>query len=282
MGLDVLMPGPYRDDVLANLPDMTDPGTFEARRTSFGAAADVYQAVRPRWPEAVAHWLLGSPERPLKVLDLGAGTGLGTVAVAMLGHEVVAVEPSAGMLRALRASAGRLAADTQDRITLHEGPAEDLAEPDASVDAVTCFQAWHWFDHARAATECARVIRPGGVLGLAWNSWDGEAAWVRELAEIVGTPEMVWDPEHEESGLDRPVVEGFDPPENVQLPLEHSLTVDELVLLASSWSPVAVRDDRDDVLRRVRELGARTFGRGSEQRLTFPYVSDCYRFRRTP
>lgn len=258
---------------------MTDPATFEARRTSFGAGAAAYQAVRPRWPEQTAHWLLGSPDRELRVLDLGAGTGLGTVAVAALGHEVVGVEPSNGMLEALRESAERIAPDVAQRITVQEGPAEALPAPDGSVDVVTSFQAWHWFDHARAARECARVLRPGGVLGLAWNSWDGTVGWVRELADLVGTPEMLRDPARGESGIDRPTVEGFDSPENAQFPLEQSLTVDELVLLASSWSPVAVRDDRDQVLDQVRALGARTAGAADTGgRLTFPYVSDCYRF----
>lgn len=272
------MPGPYRGGPLASLPDMTDPETFEARRTSFGAGATAYDTVRPRWSEETADWLLGSPDGPLRVLDLGAGTGLGTRAVAALGHEVVAVEPSAAMLEALSEAAERLPPEVAGRIALHEGPAEALTAGSSTIDAVTCFQAWHWFDHARAAAECARVLRPGGFLGLAWNSWSGAAAWVRELADVVGTPEMLWHPERGESGIDNPVVAGFEAPENARFALEQPLTVDELVLLASSWSPVAVREDRDEVLARVRELGARTVG--AEGRLTFPYVSDCYRFRR--
>lgn len=253
---------------------------FEARRTSFGAGASAYDAVRPRWPDETAHWLLGSPDLPLRVLDVGAGTGLGTRAIAALGHDVVAVEPSAQMLEALAEAAMRLPSEVAGRIALHEGPAEALAAADGSVDAVTCFQAWHWFDPARAAAECARVLRPGGVLGLAWNAWSSEVDWLRELADVVGTPEMLWDPERDESGLGAPVVAGFESPENARFALEQPLTVDDLVLLASSWSPVAVREDRDEVLARVRELGIRTAG--GPGRLVFPYVSDCYRFRRAP
>ena len=65
----------------------SDPGTVEARRTSFGALATTYDAVRPPWPESTVAWLLGNPDGPRRVLDLGAGTGLGTRTIAALGHE---------------------------------------------------------------------------------------------------------------------------------------------------------------------------------------------------
>ena len=91
---------------------------------------------------------------------------------------------------------------------------------------------------------------------------------------------MVWDPErHGATATDQAArVDGFDAPENTQFGLEQALTVEELVRLASSWSPVAVRDDRDAVLDRVRALGTEVAGSGST--LVFPYVSDCWRYRR--
>lgn len=72
--------------------------TYEARRTSFGAGAGEYDRVRPDWPSETLSWLVGEPAEPLAVLDLGAGTGKGTRALADLGHRVTALEPSDGML----------------------------------------------------------------------------------------------------------------------------------------------------------------------------------------
>ena len=258
----------------------SDPTTVEARRTSFGAGAATYDAVRPLWPEPTVHWLLGEPDGPLRVLDHGAGTGLGTRTIATLGHDVTAVDPSAELLAALDDASTKLPREVAARITTLVGRGEELDVPDASHDAVTCFQAWPRVDPDLAGPECARVVRPGGVLALAWNSWSDREPWLRELGEVVGTPEMVWDPErHGATATDQAArVDGFDAPENTQFGLEQALTVEELVRLASSWSPVAVRDDRDAVLDRVRALGTEVAGSGST--LVFPYVSDCWRYRR--
>ena len=46
-------------------------------------------------------------------------------------------------------------------------------------------QAAHWFDMHRAVPEMARVLRPGGSLGLIWNRIDPTSPWVIELVAIL-------------------------------------------------------------------------------------------------
>ena len=250
-----------------------DPTLVEARRTSFGALAETYDAVRPPWPPGTVDWLLGSPAGPRRVLDLGAGTGLGTRTIAGLGHAVVALDPSAGMLAALDAAS--LPPGVRAGITIRVGTAEALEEPDDSFDAATAFQAWHWFDAEQAARECARVLRPGGWLSMAWHAWTDETPWLRELGHLVGTPEMVWDRDRPRGA---PGFDAFAPAENTQFAVEQVLSVDDTVRLASSWSPVAVHPDREAVLTQVRDLASRSAD--AEGRVVFPYVTDCYRYRR--
>jgi SAM-dependent methyltransferase len=86
---------------------------------------------------------------------------------------VVAVEPDERM-RAV------LAARCPEAEVL-EGRGEDIPLPDASVDAVVIASAWHWLDPERAVPEIARVLRPGGTLGVIWVSRDSRVDWVAEF-----------------------------------------------------------------------------------------------------
>lgn len=158
---------------------MTAPGertaAWRARAGSFGSVAAAYAALRPGYPSDAVAFVLG--ERPRRVLDLGAGTGLLTRALLAAGHEVVAVDPSAEMLAQL----GSRFPDVPTRV----GTAEQIPLPDRDVDAVVAGQAAHWFDIGPAARELRRVLRPGGVVGLIWNTRDRRVPWVGALDELL-------------------------------------------------------------------------------------------------
>ncbi len=148
---------------------------FEARRLSFGAEADLYERARPSYPPEAARWMLG--EDPLRVLDLGAGTGKFTRVVASLGHELIAVEPDPGMRERLRRSSPGVA--------VLAGSAEAIPLEDGSVEAVVAAQSFHWFDSAEARAEIARVLAPGGAFAPIWNVRDDTVPWVGELSRRV-------------------------------------------------------------------------------------------------
>ena len=146
--------------------------------SSFGAAAAAYAEHRPGYAEAAVRWAL-EPVRdrqPVRVGDLGAGTGKLTATLLSLGAEVTAVEPDPQMLAELRRA--------MPAVRSVPGSAEEIPLPDASLDAVLAGQAMHWFDMARALPEIARVLRPGGVLAGLWNVDDDRVGWVAGLAEI--------------------------------------------------------------------------------------------------
>jgi len=156
---------------------MASPSRQE-RALSFGTVADEYERGRPGYAHEAIEWVLG--DRPLEVLDVGAGTGKLTRALVSAGHGVTAVEPLASMRAILEES-------TPQARTL-AGTAEQLPLPDASVDAVLVGSAFHWFDSDRALAEFARVMRGPGLLGLLGNTFDTSVPWVGRLRGLLGPP----------------------------------------------------------------------------------------------
>lgn len=149
-------------------------GRLQQHAESFQHGADGYDRHRPGYPERSVRWLRGAASAPQDVLDLGAGTGKLSAALMALGDRVTAVDPSADMLR--------VAAERMPQLTTIVGSGEQIPLPGASVDLVTVAQAWHWMDEELATREVVRVLRPGGRLGLIWNSRDESIPWVAALS----------------------------------------------------------------------------------------------------
>ena len=146
--------------------------------SSFGAAAAAYAEHRPDYSQAAVRWAL-EPALGPRVLDLGAGTGKLTAALAALGAEVIAAGPDPAMLAELR---GALPA-----VCALPGSAEAIPLPAASVDAVLAGHALHWFDMDVAGPEIARVLVPGGILAGLWNVLDNRVDWVAGLERVSGS-----------------------------------------------------------------------------------------------
>jgi SAM-dependent methyltransferase len=148
---------------------------IQQQAASFDRAAEVYERARPEYPAEAVEWML--PADAHTVLDLGAGTGKLTRALVARGLEVFAVDPSPKMLDQLRTAL--------PGATVSVGTAEDIPLADTSVDAVVVGQAWHWVDQDAALPSVARVLRPGGTLGLIWNLRDERVAWVERLTAVM-------------------------------------------------------------------------------------------------
>lgn len=142
------------------------PGTMDPTQR-FTDRVDDYARYRPGYPDAVATTLIGAAglRRGARVVDVGSGTGISSELFLRHGLEVVGVEPNAAM----RAASDRLR-ERYPSFHAVDGTAERTGLGTASVDAVVAGQAFHWFEPDTTRREFARVLRPGGVVALIWNT----------------------------------------------------------------------------------------------------------------
>lgn len=239
-------------------------------------AAD-YVAGRPGYPPEAETWLrevLGlRPGR--KALEVGAGTGKFIPTLQKTGSDIIALEPIAEM----RAQLVRSWPD----VTALAGSADAIPLPDASVDAVICAQAFHWFATPAAVAEMRRVLVPGGVLGLIWNGRDESVPWVKALSDITNRYEG--DTPRYRTGGWRSVfpTPGLEFIGERHVRNSHVGTVEEVIVkrtLSVSFIAGLPDDKRGEAEREVRKLAARTPELAKGERITFPYETGMYAYRR--
>lgn len=241
----------------------------------FGAVAAQYADHRPGYPAAALDWVLAPlGPGPAHVVDLAAGTGkLAEALLARPGVAVTAVEPDRAMLRELvaRVPGARAVAGTAEEVPLRAGCA----------DAVLVGTAWHWFDGPRATAEIARVLRPGGVLGVLWTGDDPAVGWVRGFHEAAEDGRPV--PSALPAGSPVPPHLAFPAPaERVDVRHGVPTTVDGLIatLGTHSWALVSEPADREAAFVRVRDyLAGRPETAGGS--FTLPLVTAAVRALRS-
>jgi SAM-dependent methyltransferase len=242
----------------------------------FGDPGD-YEAARPSYPaDAVAWFVERLGIRPGRIVcDLAAGTGKLTRLLVPFGADLFAMEPVGGM----RATFRSVLPDTP----LLAGTAEALPLCDASVDAVVVAQAWHWFDHDRAAAEMLRVVRSGGGVGLVWNARDRGFPWVDAVWSIMDRVEKraPWR-QHEHWRESARALPGFEEMRTEEFRHEQPLTHDQVLQRIASVSHVAVlpAPDRRAVLDEVRDVLDHDDATRDRELVSLPYRVDCIVYTR--
>lgn len=98
-----------------------------------------------------------------RVLEVGAGNGFLTEAVAARARKVYAVELQEGMVRKLRKRIARFG----DRIVIVQGDIATCDIGNEAVDVCLMYYSFHEVkDKAAAAGNISRFVRPGGILSI--------------------------------------------------------------------------------------------------------------------
>jgi SAM-dependent methyltransferase len=240
-------------------------GTIAKRASSFGSVAEDYDRFRPGPPLEAVDWILQS--RVACVGDLGAGTGALTRRLEERADKVIALEPDARMLDVLKRRSPAVSAV--------RSWAEYLPIAPDRLDGTMISSAWHWMDPERTVAEVARVLRPGGVLGVIWNGADRSVEWV---AELLGTR----DPSPGNvRGRDRhrfvlPSGAPFEDVEGTTIKWTRPMSQQELVGLARTYSSMITmpRADAERELARLEAVATRLAGGGE---IEIPMGCRCWR-----
>jgi SAM-dependent methyltransferase len=196
----------------------------------FTDRAKDYNAGRPSYPAAAIDALfagLGDP-RDVVAADLGAGTGISSRLLAERGATVLAVEPNQSM---------REAAGPQPNVEWVAAGAESTGLPEASVDLVTAFQAFHWFDYRRALDEIVRILRPAGRAAVIYNERDESDPFTAAYGELVRAYQTDETERRRADGLAAfAAFEGWHDRRRTEVRNEHALDLDGLMARVGSTS----------------------------------------------
>jgi SAM-dependent methyltransferase len=257
----------------------SDLAVHHAALEGFSREAASYGRGRPEYPQQLVAWLQQALQlrSGRRVVDLGAGTGKFTRLLLQTGASVIAIEPVDAMRAQLL--------QNFPAVTALAATAQSMPLADASVDAVVCAQAFHWFASPEALREIGRVLKPGGKLGLVWNVRDESVDWVAELTHIMAPYEG--DTPRFHSGEWRRLFPNqlFSELSETTVPYQHVGSAQAVIfdrVLSVSFIAALPADERERVTQRLAAVIASHPQLRDRPAIAFPYVTHAYASSRAP
>lgn len=137
------------------------------RQGDFTELALQYSKNRPDYSQTVLNSLIGILSKPLKSIDfvdVGAGTGIWSRMVSIMGvNSSIAIEPNKEMRKIGIRDCKKIP------IKWLEGSAESTGLKTNSVDWLTMASSFHWTDFDKSTKEFHRLLRHGGIFTALWN-----------------------------------------------------------------------------------------------------------------
>ena len=137
-----------------------------SQRMAFEEVADLYNEVRPTYPEPLIEAVLTLADLPPggRILEIGCGPGNITLAFARRGYRILGIELGA-RLAALAAQNCRAYPGVEIRCAAFE----DYALEPGAFDLALSADALHWIPPAIAYPKMAQALKPSGSAALIWN-----------------------------------------------------------------------------------------------------------------
>lgn len=249
-----------------------------AAQQGFSQAAELYQQVRPDYPNEIVNWL--KQELQLNqsscVVDLGAGTGKFIPYLEQVTSDIIAVEPVQAMREQLSLA--------HPKIRTLDAYSTEIPLPPQSVDAVLCAQSFHWFANIETLNEIYQLLKIDGHLGLIWNQRDIEVNWVKALADILQLLEQ--DTPRYHSGDWKKVFEHqfLFRLESVKVYSQvQKGTVEQVVsqrLLSTSFIAAMTEKQQLELKQQFEQVVYEFTGKQPQDEIEFPYITYAYHFKK--
>ncbi len=241
----------------------------------FKGKGSIYAFARPSYPAELFEHLASEKiiSKDTVAADIGAGTGIFSVALCPYVKRVYAVEPNADMRNAGKGGAPC----RKDNIFWKDGTAENTLLDSHSIDIVTAAQAFHWFDRAAFKTECRRILKNDGFAVLVWNNKNQSSPVIRDCSVLF--KELCPDFKGSSNGFDfeGDAFDDFFESTPKKVCFENPVLLDREHFIKRQLSSSFAPKSGDRTYERFITGCERIFERHEKNgRVVFPYTTVCY------
>ncbi|MHC4932558.1 MAG: class I SAM-dependent methyltransferase [Planctomycetota bacterium] len=160
------------------------------RKHTFDAVAELYDEMRPGYPDALVERVLERArlDGDARILEVGCGPGKATTPYAQRGYRLLCLEPGPNL-----ASIARRNLAEYPRVEMVEEEFESWTVEPSAFDLVVSATAWHHVDPNVRYERAAKALKPQGTLAI-YANWtvdhfrEGQAAYDRHVPAWTGRP----------------------------------------------------------------------------------------------
>ncbi|MEC4818392.1 MAG: class I SAM-dependent methyltransferase [Scytonema sp. PMC 1069.18] len=251
---------------------------LEQRRNWYSPAAEAYNQVRPRYPQALIDQVVKMTQLSTdsKILEVGCGPATATIAFAQLGCPMICLEPNPDFFQLAQQNC-----QLYPNVEIINTSFEEWTLEAEQFDAVLAASSFHWISPEVGYPKAAKALKESGYLILLWNKELQPCYEVyQSLSEVYQTyaPSLdrYEDRETQEEilrGLGKIVIDSgqFKDLISGHIVSEVSYTVDEYLMLLNTYSPYLKLDPqiRNTLFAGLRHRIEHNFG----DRLQLSYIS---------
>lgn len=136
------------------------------RSESFNEVAEIYDAARPSYPSQLIEDVIEMANLPdsASILDIGTGTGKGTVPFAEKGYAIHCLEPGEKLIAIATRNMCLYPKVTFDTVTFENWDLRPKA-----FDLAISAQAFHWVNREKGYPKVAQALKEEGYIAFFWN-----------------------------------------------------------------------------------------------------------------